>query len=129
LAKVWLSRDLWHLHFYGETLLKLVAGRERIYLGHFWNDLAAERTKSVSERDRPICEGAYAQPGAMQAGFDVFRNFEQDAKDFAVFGQTKPSMPMLVLSEKRPAGNFSSIKAAWSTAMWRASWYRAQVIG
>jgi hypothetical protein len=23
------------------------------------------------------------QPGAMSAGFEVFRNFEQDAKDFA----------------------------------------------
>jgi pimeloyl-ACP methyl ester carboxylesterase len=106
LAKVWLSRDLWHFHFYGETPLKLVAGRERIYLGHFWNDLAAERTKSVSERDRRICERAYAQPGAMQAGFDVFRNFEQDAKDFAAFGQTKPSMPMLVLSGEKAGGQF-----------------------
>jgi pimeloyl-ACP methyl ester carboxylesterase len=29
-TKVWLLRDLWHFHFYGETPLKLVAGRERI---------------------------------------------------------------------------------------------------
>ncbi len=28
---VWLLRDLWHFHFYGETPLRLVAGRERIY--------------------------------------------------------------------------------------------------
>ncbi|WP_196781706.1 hypothetical protein, partial [Salmonella enterica] len=28
---VWLMRDLWHFHFYGETPLKLVAGRERIF--------------------------------------------------------------------------------------------------
>jgi pimeloyl-ACP methyl ester carboxylesterase len=34
-TKVWLLRDLWHFHFYGETPLKLVAGRERIYLEHF----------------------------------------------------------------------------------------------
>src|SRR5438477_11181402 len=27
---VWLLRDLWHFHFYGETPLKLVAGREQI---------------------------------------------------------------------------------------------------
>ena len=32
---VWLLRDLWHFHFYGETPLKLVTGRERIYLEHF----------------------------------------------------------------------------------------------
>src|SRR6266550_7317372 len=35
-TKVWLLRDLWHFHFYGETPLKLVAGRERIYFEHFW---------------------------------------------------------------------------------------------
>ena len=39
---VWLLRDLWHFHFYGETPLKLVAGRERIYFEHFWNDFATE---------------------------------------------------------------------------------------
>ena len=33
---------LWHFHFYGETPLKLVAGRERIYFEHFWNDFAAD---------------------------------------------------------------------------------------
>src|ERR1043166_5804967 len=38
LKTVWLLRDLWHFHFYGVTPLKLVAGRERIYFEHFWND-------------------------------------------------------------------------------------------
>lgn len=33
-TKVWLLRDLWHFHFYGETPLKLVAGRERTYFQH-----------------------------------------------------------------------------------------------
>src|SRR6266850_2509610 len=42
---VWLLRDLWHFHFYGETPLALVKGRERIYFEHFWNDFAADRTK------------------------------------------------------------------------------------
>src|SRR6185503_14069201 len=81
-TKVWLLRDLWHFHFYGETPLKLVTGRERTYLEHFWNDFAADRTKSVSERDRQFYAKAYAQPGAMRAGFEVFKAFEQDAKDF-----------------------------------------------
>ena len=105
-TKVWLLRDLWHFHFSGETPLRLVEGRERIYLEHFWNDFAADRTKSVSERDRQIYARAYAQPGAMQAGFEVFRNFEQDAKDFAAFGQTKLTMPMLVLSGEKAGGQF-----------------------
>jgi len=105
-TKVWLLRDLWHFHFYGETPLKLVAGRERIYFEHFWNDFAADRTKSVSERDRRIYAKAYAQRGAMKAGFEVFKAFAQDADDFAGFGKTKLTMPMLVLSGEKAGGQF-----------------------
>ena len=105
-TNVWLLRDLWHFHFYGETPLRLVAGRERIYFEHFWNDFAADRTKSVSERDRRIYARAYAQPGAMRAGFEVFRAFEQDAKVFAGFAKTKLTMPMLVLTGEKASGEF-----------------------
>ena len=49
---VWLMKDLWHFHFYGETPLALVKGRERTYFEHFWNDFSADRTKSLSEADR-----------------------------------------------------------------------------
>lgn len=105
-TKVWLLRDLWHFHFYGETPLKLVTGRERIYLDHFWNDFAADRTRSVSERDRRIYARAYSQPGAMEAGFAVFKAFEQDAADFKKFSQTKLKMPMLVLAGEKASGEF-----------------------
>ena len=103
---VWLLRDLWHFHFYGETPLKLVAGRERIYFEHFWNDFAADPKHSVPEVDRRFYARSYAQPGAMRAGFEVFRNFEQDAKDFAQFAQTKLSIPMLVLTGEKASGEF-----------------------
>ena len=105
-TKVWLLRDLWHFHFYGETPLKLVTGRERIYLEHFWNDFAADRTRSVSERDRRFYAKAYSQPGAMEAGFAVFKAFEQDAADFKKFSQTKLKMPMLVLAGEKASGEF-----------------------
>ena len=103
---VWLLRDLWHFHFYGETPLKLVNGRERIYFEHFWNDFAADPKKSVSERDRRFYAKSYHQPGAMRAGFQVFRNFEQDAKDFSGFAASKLTMPMLVLSGEKAGGQF-----------------------
>ncbi len=103
---VWLLRDLWHFHFYGVTPLKLVTGRERIYFEHFWNDFAADPKRSIPEADRRFYAAAYAQPGAMRAGFEVFRNFEQDAKDFAEFAKTKLTMPMLVLSGEKASGNF-----------------------
>ena len=103
---VWLLRDLWHFHFYGEVPLALVKGRERIYFEHFWNDFAADRKRSVPEADRRLYAKAYAQPGAMRAGFEYFRNFERDAADFARLGQTKLSMPMLVLSGEKAGGTF-----------------------
>jgi pimeloyl-ACP methyl ester carboxylesterase len=105
-TKVWLLRDLWHFHFYGETPLKLVAGRERIYFEHFWNDFAADRKKSVPERDRRIYAKAYGQPGAMRAGFEVFRAFERDAADFQNLARTKLKVPMLVLTGAKASGEF-----------------------
>jgi len=103
---VWLMRDLWHFHFYGKTPLALVAGRERTYFEHFWNHFAADPTKSVSEADRQLYAAAYAQPGGMRSGFEYFRNFEQDAKDFAEFGATPLGMPVLVLTGEKASGTF-----------------------
>ena len=105
-TSVWLLRDLWHFHFYGKTPLALVMGRERIYLEHFWNDFAADPARSVSEPDRQLYAAAYAQPGAMAAGFEVFRAFEGDARDFATFAKTKLPMPMLVLTGEKASGEF-----------------------
>jgi pimeloyl-ACP methyl ester carboxylesterase len=103
---VWLLRDLWHFHFHGPVPLALVKGRERIYLEHFWNDFAADPKHSVREADRRVYAKAYAQPGAMKAGFEYFRNFERDAEDFARLARTRLAMPMLVLSGEKAGGTF-----------------------
>lgn len=103
---VWLLRDLWHFHFYGPTPLALVAGRERTYLDHFWNDFAADPEHSVSEADRRFYSEAYAQEGAMRSGFEYFKNFEKDAVDFAELARTKLDMPFLVLSGEKAGGTF-----------------------
>ena len=103
---VWLMRDLWHFHFYGETPLALVKGRERTYFEHFWNDFAADRTKSVPEADRQLYAAAYARDDGMRAGFEYFKNFEQDAKDFAELSTTKLTMLFLVLTGEKASGTF-----------------------
>jgi pimeloyl-ACP methyl ester carboxylesterase len=103
---VWLMRDLWHFHFYGKTPLALVHGRERIYFEHFWNDFAADAKHSVPERDRRFYAREYGRPGGMRAGFEYFRAFEQDAKDFAGFAGKPLAMPMLVLSGEKAGGEF-----------------------
>jgi len=103
---VWLLRDLWHFHFTSDTAVALVKGRERIYFEHFWNDFAADKTRSVSEADRQLYTKAYAQPNGMRAGFQYFKNFDQDAQDFAQFAQTKLTQPMLVLTGEKASGTF-----------------------
>jgi pimeloyl-ACP methyl ester carboxylesterase len=105
-TNLFLLKDLWHFHFYGPTPLALVKGRERIYFEHFWNDFAANPKKSVSEADRRFYAGKYAQPGAMKAGMEVFRAFDQDARDNAEFAKTKLAMPMLVLGGEKSGGDF-----------------------
>jgi pimeloyl-ACP methyl ester carboxylesterase len=103
---VWLLRDLWHFHLHGTTPLALVKGRERIYFEHFWNDFAADKTRSVPERDRRIYAAAYARASGMRAGFEYFKAFEQDARDFAAFAATRLSMPFLVLTGEKGSGTF-----------------------
>lgn len=103
---VWLMRDLWHFHFYGETPLALVKGRERTYFEHFWNDFAADRTKSIPEADRVFYAKEYAKPDHMRAGFEYFKNFEQDAKDFAEFQKNKLEIPMLIIAGGKASGQF-----------------------
>ncbi len=105
-TNVWLLGDLWHFHFYGETPFKLVDGRERIYLDHFWNDFAADPNHSVSAADRDYYTAEYAKNGGMRATFEYFHAFPQDAKDFAGFMTTKLSIPMLVLSGEKAGGEF-----------------------
>ena len=72
----------------------------------YTNDFAADPKHSIPEADRRFYTRAYAQPGAMRAGFEVFRAFEQDAKDFAELAQNKLTIPMLVLTGEKASGNF-----------------------
>lgn len=102
--EVWLLRDLWHFHFYGKTPLALVEGRERIYFEHFWNDFAADPSRSIPSADRSFYAEAYGKAGRMRAGFEVFRAFEQDAADFERFARTPLTMPMLVLTGEKASG-------------------------
>ncbi len=103
---VWLLRDLWHFHFYGPTPEALVQGRERIYFEHFWNDFAGDPAHSISESDREFYSAEYARDGGIPAGFEYFRAFEQDARDFEAFSATSLSMPFLVLTGEKASGEF-----------------------
>src|SRR6476659_3245871 len=49
---VYNNPNLWHFRFHGSTPEALVQGRERTYFEHFWNDFAADRSRSIPEADR-----------------------------------------------------------------------------
>jgi pimeloyl-ACP methyl ester carboxylesterase len=101
--------SIWHFRFNGPTPEALVKGRERIYFEHFWNDFAADKTRSIPEADRAAYTIAYARPGRMRAGWAYFISFPQTAKDFAELGKTKLPMPLLVIAgEKASAGTLSA---------------------
>jgi pimeloyl-ACP methyl ester carboxylesterase len=104
--KVWLLRDKWHFNFYGETPLKLVQGRERIYFEHFWNDFAADPKHSLSEAEREYYTAQYARPGRMRAGFEYFHTFTQDAQDFAELAKIQLPMPVQVIAGEKASGQF-----------------------
>jgi pimeloyl-ACP methyl ester carboxylesterase len=96
--------SIWHFRFNGPTPEALVQGRERIYFEYFWNDLAADKTRSIPEADRRAYVAAYGRPGRMHAGWAYFVSFQQAAKDFAGFSQTKLTMPVLSIGGAKSLG-------------------------
>jgi pimeloyl-ACP methyl ester carboxylesterase len=64
--------NMWHFRFHGPTPEALVRGRETAYFAFFWNDLAADKTRSLSTSDRVAYTAAYARPGRMRAGWAYF---------------------------------------------------------
>jgi pimeloyl-ACP methyl ester carboxylesterase len=96
---------IWHFRFNGPTPEALVRGRERIYLDHYWNDFAADKTHSIPEDARQAYTAAYARPGRMRASWAYFSAFPQTAKDFARLSQTKLPMPVLSLGGQKANGD------------------------
>jgi len=96
--------NVWHFRFHGPTPEALVSGRERTYFAYFWNDLAAEKTRSLSVADRAAYVTAYSRPGRMRAGWAYFAAWPQTAKDFAQLAQTKLSIPVLTIGGDKSLG-------------------------
>jgi pimeloyl-ACP methyl ester carboxylesterase len=98
------SPVLWHFNFRGPDVERLVAGRERIYLDRFWNELSAD-PKSIDEGTRQHYAELYARPGAMHAAFSQFAAFAQDANDNqALAAKGKLTMPVLAIGADKSFG-------------------------
>ena len=94
----------WHFSFWGPDEERIVAGRERIYLDRFWNELASTRT-IFPEAARVHYAAFYAKPGAMHAAFSQFQAFDQDVIDNRAFAaKGKLTMPVLALGGDKSFG-------------------------
>ena len=101
---VYNNPGIWHFRFNGPAPEALVKGRERIYFDYFWNDFAADKTRSIPEADRKAYSAAYARPGRMKAGWAYFVSFNQAAKDFAELARTPLTMPVLAIGGEKSLG-------------------------
>jgi pimeloyl-ACP methyl ester carboxylesterase len=98
------SARRWHFLFNGPVAEQLVAGRERMYLDHFWNDFAADPARSVSSEQRDRYVAAYVRAGRMRAAWTYFATIPETASRFAELGKTKLSMPVLVMTGAKAGG-------------------------
>ena len=80
------SPDFWHFRFHGPTPEALVDGRERIYFAYFWNQLAADKTRSLPTADREAYVAAYSRPGRMRAGWALLCHLAGDSEGLCSAG-------------------------------------------
>jgi len=98
------SPMLWHFNFRGPDMERLVAGRERIYLDRFWNELSAN-PNAIDEATRDHYAALYARPGGMHSAFEQFAAFTQDAVDNKAFAaKGKLGMPVLAIGADKSFG-------------------------
>ncbi len=73
---------VWHFAFHGARDIAelLVSGRERQYLQAFFNARIGDPS-AIGAEDFDQYVSAYEAPGAMRAGFEVYRAFDRDAHD------------------------------------------------
>jgi len=87
----------WHFHFHQARYIPeaLTRGNEAFYLERFFHDLAWDY-QTIDPAAFEHYVRAFSQPGAMRAGFELYRAFARDAKDNAAFISTgRLTMPVL----------------------------------
>jgi pimeloyl-ACP methyl ester carboxylesterase len=102
------SRAQWHFSFQGLDAEQLVAGRERIYLDRFCNEVSAD-PRSFDEASRKHYAKLYARPGAMHAGFNQFAAFDQDAIGNKAFTKSKLTVPLLPVGGEKSFGSTMAV--------------------
>lgn len=126
---------VWHFAFHQVRDLPeaLVNGREQLYLQMFFN-ARIYNTSAIDSEDLKIYTDAYSAPGAMRAGFELYRNFDRDAADnrellklhgkliipvLAVGGQTSTSGSLMETMMHEVAENVTGLRVP-AAAHWIA---------
>jgi pimeloyl-ACP methyl ester carboxylesterase len=88
----------WILGFHSAPVVPelLTIGRERDYVHALW-DIFVEPDSEVTLEDRLEVERAFARPGSLAAGFELYRAKPQDLADFGLQYANKLSIPVLAL--------------------------------
>lgn len=99
----------WHFHFHQarDVPEALTRGNEAFYLERFFHDLAWDY-QSIDPAAFEHYVRAFSQPGAMRAGFELYRAFAQDAIDNSAF-ISKGRLKMPVLSVTGEGSHFTRI--------------------
>jgi pimeloyl-ACP methyl ester carboxylesterase len=114
--KILLNPLLWHFNFRGPDAERLVAGRERIYLDRFYNELSADPEK-IDEATRSHYAALYARPHAIHDAFEQFHAFNTDAADNkALLAQGKLKMPVLALGAGKSFGEGMGVELKFAAA-------------
>ncbi|WP_213083886.1 alpha/beta fold hydrolase [Chryseobacterium lactis] len=131
--KIRTDHRVWHFAFHNVRDLPemLISGRERQYLQYFFN-YRIYNTAAITEIDMDIFSQAYSAAGAIKAGLEVYRAFDQDILDnkesmakngklsipvLAVGGEMSTSGPFMKEMMEEVADNVVSIRVP-KTAHW-----------
>jgi len=97
---------VWHFNFRGPDVERLVAGRERILLDRFYNEMSANPSR-IDEQTRDHYAALYARPNAIHNAFSgQFAAFAQDAIDNQqLLAKGKLRMPVLAIGGDHSYGD------------------------
>jgi pimeloyl-ACP methyl ester carboxylesterase len=95
--------QIWHfgLHQQRDIAEMLITGREHAYITGFYKK---RMHVSVADEDIAVYARAYAAPGGLRAGFELYRAFPEDERVFKRFMTKKLAMPVLALAGEMSGG-------------------------